>query len=167
MVGKLITLPLRVSYQSARLMTHLAGAAAGRALSLAGRTIGALAPGRSDAQRPREAPSQPPAERYHAPPPPRPEPPAPVRPAPTIRQPPPEAPPVREPVHVSEQPELVREFAEPGAEEGAGASITVVEPWNGYELAAVRLYESRHRSRQTVLAAVDRQLRLGTGGAPA
>jgi hypothetical protein len=59
-----------------------------------------------------------------------------------------------------------------------------MEPWNGYqhmnareviararradqaELAAVRLYESRHRSRQTVLAAVDRQLKLG-GGADA
>jgi hypothetical protein len=91
----------------------------------------------------------------------------------------------REPAHVSEEPELVSAFAEPGAEEGAGATITVAEPWDGYErmsardviararganraqLAAVRLYESRHRSRQTVLAAVDRQLRLGTGGAPA
>jgi hypothetical protein len=88
-------------------------------------------------------------------------------------------------VHVSEEPELVREDAEPGAEEGAGAAITVLEPWNGYEkmsardviarartanpaeLAAVRLYESRHRSRQTVLAAVDRQLKLGNGGEPA
>jgi hypothetical protein len=90
-----------------------------------------------------------------------------------------------EPVHVSEEPELVEEFAEPGAEDGAGATITVAEPWNGYEqmsakdviararranpavLAAVRLYEARHRSRQTVLAAVDRQLRLGNGSAPA
>jgi hypothetical protein len=91
----------------------------------------------------------------------------------------------REPDHVSEEPELVREIAEPGAEDGAGAAITVAEPWNGYsrmsakdviararagnpaELAAVRLYESRHRSRQTVLAAVDRQLKLANGGAPA
>jgi hypothetical protein len=90
-----------------------------------------------------------------------------------------------EAVHVSEEPELVREVAEPGAEDGAGATITVAEPWNGYarmsakdviararagnpaELAAVRLYESRHRSRQTVLAAVDRQLKLAGGGAPA
>ncbi|MGO9904806.1 MAG: hypothetical protein ACLP4R_00520 [Solirubrobacteraceae bacterium] len=70
-------------------------------------------------------------------------------------------------------------------EDGAGAAITVAEPWNGYgrmsakdviararagnaaELAAVRLYESRHRSRQTVLAAVDRQLKLASGSAPA
>jgi hypothetical protein len=79
----------------------------------------------------------------------------------------------------------VREEAEPGAEDGAGAAITVMEPWRGYahmsakdvierarganraELAAVRLYESRHRSRQTVLAAVDRQLKLSNGSAPA
>jgi hypothetical protein len=63
--------------------------------------------------------------------------------------------------------------------------VTVIEPWTGYalmnardvidrarhaspaELAAVRLYESRHRSRQTVLAAVDRQLKLSAGGRPA
>ena len=35
------------------------------------------------------------------------------------------------------------------------------------ELAAVRLYEARHRSRQTVLAAVDRQLKLASGPHPA
>ena len=92
---------------------------------------------------------------------------------------------VREPVHVSEEPELVREVADPGAEDGAGARVTVAQPWAGYahmnardvidrarqaspaELAAVRLYESRHRSRQTVLAAVDRQLKLSAGGRPA
>ena len=90
-----------------------------------------------------------------------------------------------EPVHVSEEPVLVDEVAEPGAEDGAGAAITVLEPWNGYahmnareviaraqqagpaELAAVRLYESRHRGRQTVLAAVDRQLKLSGGDRPA
>jgi len=94
----------------------------------------------------------------------------------------PETPVVREPIHVSEEPELVRESADIGAEDGAGAGITVIEPWSGYdrmnardvidrarnaspaELAAVRLYESRHRSRQTVLAAVDRQLELANGG---
>ena len=79
----------------------------------------------------------------------------------------------------------MRESAEPGAEQGAGAEVTVKEPWAGYrllnardvidrtrtanvaELAAVRLYESRHRSRRTVLAAVDRQLKLANGGVPA
>ena len=86
---------------------------------------------------------------------------------------------------MSEEPELVRESAEPGAEDGAGAAITVIEPWAGYgrlnakdvidrartatvaELAAMRLYEARHRARQTVLAAVDRQLALANGGSPA
>ena len=32
------------------------------------------------------------------------------------------------------------------------------------ELATMRLYEARHRARQTVLAAVDRQLKLADGG---
>jgi hypothetical protein len=35
------------------------------------------------------------------------------------------------------------------------------------DLAAVMLYESHHRRRQTVLVAVDRRLKLGSGGAPA
>jgi hypothetical protein len=110
------------------------------------------------------------------PPPPREEPAAPTG----------EAPPTEEPAHVSEEPELVREEAEPGAEEGAGAGVTVLEPWEGYarmsardvivrarqanaaELAAVRLYESSHRRRQTVLAAIDRQLKVVNGsGRPA
>jgi len=74
------------------------------------------------------------------------------------------------------------ESADPGAEEGVGAGVTVIEPWEGYrqmsakdvidrartasvaELAAMKLYEGRHRARQTVLAAVDRQLKLANGG---
>ena len=77
------------------------------------------------------------------------------------------------------------ESAEPGAEEGAGARVTVLEPWTGYgrmtardvidrvrsasvaELAALRLYEAPHRARRTVLAAADRQLKLAAGGRPA
>jgi hypothetical protein len=84
---------------------------------------------------------------------------------------------VREPAHVSEETTLVREESEPGAEDGAGAALRVAEPWSGYarmnardilarlsgrdsaELAAVQLYESTHRKRQTVLQAVDRELR--------
>lgn len=82
-----------------------------------------------------------------------------------------------EPVHVSEEPVLVEEIAEPGAEEGAGASVHVQEPWDGYqrmnareviarcgeatmaELVAVQLYESGHRNRQTVLQAVARAMK--------
>jgi hypothetical protein len=89
--------------------------------------------------------------------------------------------PLEEPAHVSEEPELVDEFAEPGAEDGAGAEIHVREPWEGYrhmnardvtarlsgaspaELAAVQLYESSTRGRQTILSAVTRQLRSATG----
>jgi hypothetical protein len=87
-----------------------------------------------------------------------------------------------EPTHVSEEATLVREEAEPGAEDGAGASITVAEPWNGYakmaarevvarlstassaELAAIQLYESGNRSRRMVLQAVERELRTANRG---
>ncbi len=96
-----------------------------------------------------------------------------VPPEPADAQPEPEP----EPIHVSEEPELVAEVAEPGAEEGAGASITVDEPWEGYahlsakdivdrlagadsaELAAIQLFESTHKKRETVLTAVERELR--------
>jgi hypothetical protein len=202
MAGKLITLPLRVCLRSARLLTHAAGGAAGRAVSLAGHKIGVASSNGSSSDY-RSATAEPgwreesiekpvsPVDVEH----PHDEPerrPAPAQPRETARtrpvtavRPPraqPEAPMAREPVHVAEEPELVREVAEPGAEDGAGARVTVIEPWAGYaqmnaqdviararqassaELVAVRLYESRHRSRQTVLAAVDRQLKLSVGG---
>ncbi|MBV9193512.1 MAG: hypothetical protein JO168_05160 [Solirubrobacterales bacterium] len=84
---------------------------------------------------------------------------------------------------MSAEPELVREEAEPGAEEGAGASVTVAPPWDGYakmgarqviarleeadaaQLAAIQLYESSHRRRQTVLQAVERRLRANANAA--
>jgi hypothetical protein len=86
-----------------------------------------------------------------------------------------------EPAHVSEEPTLVEELAEPGAEDGAGAEIRVDEPWEGYArmnakqvlarlnsatpaaLAAVQLYESSHRRRQTILNAVQREFRGANG----
>jgi hypothetical protein len=86
----------------------------------------------------------------------------------------PEPPP---PAHVSREAELVEAFADPGAEEGAGATVRIEEPWEGYgrmtaddviarlvavsreELAAVALYEGAHRNRRTVLAAAERRLR--------
>ena len=100
---------------------------------------------------------------------------APVPPTPDLRAPTS----VAEPDHVSEEPELVAEFAEAGAEEEAGAEVEVTEPWEGYdrmkaaeiehrladgsdELAAiVRLYESAGKKRQKVLRAAERRLRLG------
>jgi outer membrane biosynthesis protein TonB len=81
------------------------------------------------------------------------------------------------PAHVSEEPTLVDEVAETGAEDGAGAQVRVDEPWENYhqlgakdvidrlidastaQLAAVQLYEQSHRRRQTVLEAVEHQLR--------
>jgi hypothetical protein len=68
------------------------------------------------------------------------------------------------------------EFADRGAEEGAGAALTVEEPWQGYarmnarqvierladasdaELAVIQLYESTHRGRRTLISAVERRL---------
>ena len=91
------------------------------------------------------------------------------------------APPVED--HVSEEPVPVAEFAEPGAEDGASAEVTVEEPWEGYSrqdartivgqlasanreaLAAVDLYESRHRKRRSVLAAAEDRLRELSGPA--
>ena len=76
-----------------------------------------------------------------------------------------------EPAHVSEEPVLVAEVAEPGAEDGAGAELSVEEPWEGYSTmtaseirrrlrdadpataAAVRLYEAANKGRSTVLQA--------------
>ncbi len=212
MAGKLIMLPFRVWLGSARLLTRAAGGAVGRAASLAGHTIGVASPHRpspegasdegrtasatADAGWREESLAEPVSpvdvEHPHDEPEPRPAPPpqrdtTPMHSVTAVRplNGEPEAPVVQEPVHVSEEPELVREEAEPGAEDGAGAQLNVIEPWKGYarmsardviararqataaELAAVRLYEARHRSRQTVLAAVDRQLKLASGPHPA
>jgi len=184
MLGKLITLPVRVPVRSAQLLTRAAGEVAGRALSITGQAIEIITPGRSqpawDGNAPPPEPAPPPAD---APAPPVVDAPvAPVAEAPVEWSEEPPAPLVEEPAHVSEEPELVQESAEPGAEEGAGAGITVAEPWDGYgrmsakdvidrtttasvaELATMRLYEARHRARQTVLAAVDRRLKLANGG---
>jgi len=105
--------------------------------------------------------------------------------APTRLEPKPAGRPAEEPTHVSEEPELVEEIAEPGAEEGAGAEVHIQEPWSGYtqssaedviarlataspaEVATVQLFESHHRARQTILAAVERELRRANGsGSP-
>jgi hypothetical protein len=87
----------------------------------------------------------------------------------------PPARPPEPPPHIDTEPELVAEFAEPGAEEGAGAEIHVDEPWDGYrrmrvadirdrvaaagaeQLAVTQLYEVTHRRRRSVLDAVERR----------
>jgi hypothetical protein len=81
-----------------------------------------------------------------------------------------------EPAHVSEEPELVVETAEAGAEDGAGAEVAVDEPWPGYDemqaadiedrlvaegaeaAAAVSLYEASRKGRAAVLEAASRQM---------
>jgi hypothetical protein len=207
MVGRLITFPLRVGVRGAQLWFRAAEEVAGRATLGALRVVsvftrdsddGASAssstssstttPPRARPQRPQRAQSSPPRDPRAettdtAPPPP---PPVSVDEAeeridrsPEESAPPPSPP---EPTHVSEETTLVREEAEPGAEDGAGATISVQEPWEGYarmsareviarladatpaELAAVSLYETGNRSRQTVLEAVQRQLRTANGG---
>ncbi|HEX3978000.1 MAG TPA: hypothetical protein VHW96_17150 [Solirubrobacteraceae bacterium] len=141
--------------------------------------------------------SPPPPPAPSAPPPPAasaparaPEPPAPRAPEPpAVRAPeppaarapePPAAPapePEPEPAHVSAEPELVEEFSEPGAEDGAGAQVRVGEPWPGYrrlkardviarlttatreELAAVELFELAGANRKSVVVAAQRALK--------
>jgi len=89
------------------------------------------------------------------------------------------------PAHVSEGLRFVEAFAEPGAEEGAGAAVHVEEPWANYsqmtadevivrladatpeELAVVALYEGVHRRRKTVLAEASRRLRSATASGSA
>jgi hypothetical protein len=79
--------------------------------------------------------------------------------------------------HVDEQAVLVSESADPGAQDGAGASVRVQEPWSGYRamraaeivdrlpalpdevLSLVLLYETKPgRARSTVLRAAQREL---------
>jgi 1-acyl-sn-glycerol-3-phosphate acyltransferase len=84
---------------------------------------------------------------------------------------------IPEPTHVDAEATLVAEFAEAGAEDGAGAELRVEEPWEGYArlkvgqvaerlrdrsdeaLLAVRLYETTHKGRRGVLQAVERELK--------
>jgi hypothetical protein len=105
----------------------------------------------------------------------------PAAPEPGEPEPEPDAPPAVPdeliPDHVDEGLVLVAEVAEEGAEDGAGAELTVEPPWDGYdrmtaadigdrlaagtaaEAAAVELYESTHRNRRSVKDAAERALR--------
>jgi hypothetical protein len=201
MVGEIVMLPLRVTVRAASLAVRGAEEMA----TLAFRAIGVVS--RHDHSP--APPPQPPAKTTPAKPPrtagpgparaaqSRPARPAHPRPSRrsterrvTEREPEPASPstpapppsPEAEPGHVSEEPTLVEEFAEAGAEEGAGAQVTVDEPWDGYghmtaqdvldlieraskaELAAITLYETANRHRQAILAAVERQRALGGRG---
>jgi hypothetical protein len=87
-----------------------------------------------------------------------------------------DAPEPTEPAHLETEDELVGEVADAGAEDGAGAQVSIAEPWSGYrelraadvierlataspeELAAIELYELASGKRQTVVAAAQREL---------
>jgi hypothetical protein len=97
-------------------------------------------------------------------------------PAAEVADAPPSVPDELIPDHVDEEPVLVAEVAEEGAERGAGPELTVQAPWDGYdgmtaadindrltaatavEAAAVELYESTHKNRRTVIDAAARAL---------
>jgi hypothetical protein len=105
-----------------------------------------------------------------------------ARPTPPPRDPAPAPAPEApvEPRHVDEGATVVAEFAEGGAEDGAGAQVTLDEPWEGYDrlhadelverlgaagsetLAAVTLYERATRARPSVVEAAEGQLRRQT-----
>jgi len=164
-ISSLITLPVRVGLRGAQLGLQLTAAATDRALGIVGAVADAA--GREgtlgfdlDGE---------PLGGMPAPPPPAPDPapPAPAPPAPAR--------------HISTEPDLVRSVAETGADDGAGATIRIEAPWDGYDqlraadivdriagadvaqLAAVELYEQAGRKRVTVLDAVQRALRAAPG----
>jgi hypothetical protein len=188
MIGELITLPVRIGMRATRLWLRAAEETLAVAANATGQLIDAATRGSSggpdadDWLTPVSTEPRASAGATQAPQPPR-EPPAPRAPAPE---------PTREAAEalgtlvggerpVSEEPELVEEFAEPGAEDGAGAEVHVDEPWDGYgqmnakdviarltaaspaELAAVQLYEGGNRGRRTILAAAHRALQSANG----
>ena len=189
MAGDLITLPVRIGLGAARLWLR----ATAEAVAVAGNATGKLI----DVVVSRRSVRGPDPQTLTPPPTPLP-PPTPQRerlqrealvprrrPASPVTPPrapeAPGAPEIFEPPDVSGEPVLVEEFAEPGAEDGAGAELHVEQPWSGYdqmnakaviarladataaELAAVQLYESGHRGRQTILTAVARELQSANG----
>jgi len=201
MVREMITLPLRVGVCTTRLGVRITTRAAGIAFGITRRLIGGSVPTEPYAAA-RNGPESSSTFEFDvliASSPPRPEAApsaAPTRPGvapaavPTAASAPPEAAPTPEAraapgipaAHVSEGLQFVEAFAEPGAEEGAGAEVHVKEPWRGYsqmtanevivrladagpeELAAVALYEGVHRRRKSVLAQARRRLRSATAG---
>jgi type IV secretory pathway VirB10-like protein len=189
MAGELILFPVRLYVCAARFAVRTGLRATGQAAVLATQAIRSVTREGRDEAPERPVPDGPaaaaPVEAEIVTPPP-----APVQP--DVAPPPPPPAPAdepmpalgAEPIHVSEEPTVVEEFAEPGAEDGAGAEVTIDEPWAGYarmsagdviarlvdatpaELAAVQLYESAHRQRETVTAAAAQALRATRGRGP-
>jgi hypothetical protein len=177
MAGELITFPIRVGLRAARVAVRGGLQASERAIAIASFVVKTATSSDSHTSATEAQPAPPPR------PPRRPTPTPPAPPSPTTPRAPAaeQAPLQAEPAHVSEEPTLVEEFAEPGAEDGAGAQVRIAEPWDGYadlnakdviarvsdanavELAAVQLYEAAHRNRETIMTAVERELRAKSG----
>jgi hypothetical protein len=157
----LVTLPVRLGTRAVLLATRPGAVASRKALDL---LIDAVTP--AEPQEPRRPPPRAPAPAHPVPKP------------PPVRRDPADEPPA--PAHVSEEPSLVAESADAEAADGAGAELSVAAPWDGYrrakadeiiaalpdltreELALVQLYEGTHRKRRTVLAAVERCLKIAS-----
>ena len=173
MLRRLVTLPIRLTVDVLKLQIEGTKLALGlvRELLEGDREAAPAAPP-TRAEPPPSRPAPPPREDGA--------PPAPeaVGPVPEPAEPEPLEPEPVEPVHVSEEPELVAESADPEAADGGTAEVHVAEPWDGYkhlkaedviarvgvasaeELAVIELYEMTHRGRKSVLAAVEKQLRV-------
>jgi type IV secretory pathway VirB10-like protein len=192
MVRELITLPLRVAAFTTRLGAQVAFDALAAGVTVTGRLIelalpeperAAATPSSSwsvevlavpaEAEPAEAAPAEPAAAEPASAEPAAAEP-APAEPAAAE----PESPDTPAPEPVAAEPAvLVESFADAGAEDGAGATVEVHEPWEGYadmnahevihrlsgaspeEAAVVELYERQHGTRKTVLAAAERRLR--------
>lgn len=173
MAGEIITLPIRLTVRVASLALRGCEGLATRTLAVAVQAAELIRPHAQDSQASSARPS-PRAGSAETPPAPATRPLRPERaPAIDFDEAAPES-----PAHVSEEPILAAEVAEPGAEDGAGAEVRVDQPWPGYaqlnakdvvarivaadpaELAAIQLFEAANRRRQTVLAAVEQQLEL-------
>lgn len=191
--SSLLTLPVRVGLRGAQASLQLTAAVTDRALAVVGSLAGAVRSSdrqRFDIDGeplggvpdPTPAPAPPGPAPAPPPPPPAPTPPPPgPEPAPGPPPAPPGPPDPPPPPHISTESDLVESVAEAGAEDGAGAQIHTDAPWDGYdalraadvvdriagaqvaELAAVQLYERAGRRRQTVLDAVERELRRAPG----
>jgi hypothetical protein len=168
MPTKIVLLPLRIGLRVTRFVVHPVTGVIERAVDA---LIGG--DGSDGAQ---AAPQRPPSTWRPTSPPPA------TRPETEVAAPaaPPEP---EEPEHVSEEPVLVAESADEGAEEGVGAAISIAEPWEGYrrmkaaevlerieaasreELAVIELYEGMNRRRKTVLEAAERRLKTESGPA--
>jgi hypothetical protein len=179
----LLTLPFRVGVAATRLALRPVTWVGGAAIELIDHVLGdpPSGPVATSSESDQEPVFSGPAAREDEPAKPEPAPPEPPSPPPppvTAEEGPVEPLPGPEPAHVSEEPELVAESADAGAVDGSSAELTVEEPWDGYhaararevidslptasreELAVIDLYESTHRARKSVLAAVERELKV-------